>query len=139
MAENDRSKKMKLQPGQRAAILNAPEGYLAELAPLPDGVELLQTAEGSLDWVQVFVLTQAELEAVLPRVLPVLKPVSLLWISFPKGASRLQSDLTRDKGWDSIQGTHLKWVTLISVNETWSAFCFRPLRPGEETNNFMVH
>ena len=69
---------------------------------------------------------------------PALKPMSLLWISFPKGASKLQTDLTRDKGWDSIQSTNLKWVTLISVNETWSAFGFRPARPGEALNDFMA-
>ena len=132
MAENERCKKMRLKPGMRAAILNAPPGYLAELVPLPENVELLQSAQGQFDWVQLFVQTKAELEAALPRALPALKPESFLWISFPKGSSKMQTDLTRDKGWEGIRATDLKWVTLISVNATWSAFGFRLLRAGEE-------
>jgi hypothetical protein len=63
-----------------------------------------------------------------------LKPVSLLWISFPKGSSKIQTDLTRDKGWDSVRD--LKWVTLVSVDETWSAFSLRPYKPGEAKQTF---
>lgn len=132
-------KKLKLKPGLRATILNAPAGYLDELSPLPEGVQLLQAAEGKFDWVQIFVHTQANLGSVLPQALPRLKPLSLLWISYPRGSSKLQTDLTRDKGWDSIQGRNLKRVTLISGNETWSAFGFRPARPGEALNDFMAH
>ncbi len=119
--------KMKLKSGFRAAILNAPDGYLKELSP--EGVSLDQSLSGQYDWIQIFVRSQAELEALIPKVKAALKPVSLLWISFPKGTSKIQTDLTRDKGWDSVQG--LKWVTLISVNETWSAFSLRPPKPGE--------
>jgi len=121
------SVKMKLKPGSRAAILNAPDGYLKEFSP--EGVSLDQSLSGQYDWIQIFVRSQAELEALIPKVEAALKSVSLLWISFPKGTSKIQTDLTRDKGWDSVQG--LKWVTLISVNETWSAFSLRLPKPGE--------
>jgi hypothetical protein len=67
----------------------------------------------------------------LPKVVKALKPDSLLWLTFPKGTSKIQTDLTRDKGWDAVQQADLKWVTLISVNDTWSAFAVRPYRPGE--------
>ena len=65
-----------------------------------------------------------------------LKPDSLLWISFPKGTSKIQTHLTRDKDWDALRQTDLKWITLISVNETWSAFALRPYKPGEERQTF---
>lgn len=41
MAERALAKKMKLRPRSRVAILNAPEGYRKELAPLPKDVELV--------------------------------------------------------------------------------------------------
>ncbi len=41
------------------------------------------------------------------------------------------ADLSRDKGWEALEGTNLKWVTLVSVNPTWSAFALRLYRPGE--------
>jgi len=71
-----------------------------------------------------------------PQVVASLKPTSLLWISFPKGTSRIQTDLTRDVGWDSLQPAGLKWTNMISVDETWSAFSLRHFRPGEARKSF---
>lgn len=132
MAENQLAKKMKLKPGLRAAVINAPDDYLKELAPLPAGVEVLEKLQGKFDWVQFFARNKAELERLLPKAVRALKPESLLWVTFPKGTSKMQTDLTRDKGWESLHGIELKWVNLISVNALWSAFAMRPYREGEE-------
>jgi hypothetical protein len=136
MPESALAKKLKLKSEQRAAILNAPEGYLEQLRPLPDGVELLDHVEGQVDWAQLFVRNKAELERTAPAVIASLKPESLLWISFPKGTSKIQTDLTRDKGWDSLQQAGLKWIILVSVNDTWSAFAVRPYKLGEKRQSF---
>ncbi len=136
MPESPLARKMKLKPGQRAALVNAPEGYLKELGPLPAGVKVAEQFQGQFDWIQIFVKTKAEADKLTPRAIRALKPDSLLWISFPKGTSKIQTDLTRDKGWDSLQKADLKWVNLISVNETWSAFALRPYKPGEKRQSF---
>jgi hypothetical protein len=136
MSENPLLKKIKLKPGQHAAIINAPDGYVEALQPLPEDVEMAGDLVGTFDWVQLFVRTQAELEQVLPRVRAALKPAGMLWITFPKGTSKIQTDLTRDKGWDALQELDLKWINLISVDETWSAFSLRPYKPGEERQSF---
>ena len=134
--ENALVKKLKLKPGSRIAILNAPLGYLDELKPLPEGVDMFDRLVGAFDWIQIFVKNKAEIDYLALATIQALKPKSLLWISFPKGTSKIQTDLTRDKGWDIFQGTDLKWVNLISVNETWSAFCVRPYRKGEIRRSF---
>jgi hypothetical protein len=131
MPESALAKKMKLKAGARATVINAPAGHLKELAPLPAGVELSEKLQGRFDWIQAFVRTSAELKRLAPRLVKALAEESLLWISFPKGSSGIQTDLTRDKGWDALKGVDLKWVSLISVNDTWSAFCLRPYKPGE--------
>jgi len=136
MPESALARKLKLRAGQRAALLNAPEGYLGALRPLPDGVELLDHIEGQVAWVQLFVRDKSELDRMAPQVIAALKPESLLWITFPKGTSKIQTDLTRDKGWDTIQQAGLKWITLVSVDETWSAFALRPYKTGEKRQSF---
>ena len=136
MTENPLLKKMKLKPGQRAAIINAPGGYVETLQPLPEEVELAEDLAGTFDWVQLFVKTQAELEQEIAHVRAALKPASMLWITFPKGTSKIQTDLTRDKGWDALHAIDLKWINLISVDQTWSAFALRPYKPGEERQSF---
>ena len=107
MAESALAKKMKLRPGSRVAILNAPEGYRKELAPLPKDVELVGQLRGKFDWIQLFVRTRTEPEASAPRAIAALKPESMLWISFPKGSSKIQTDLTRDQGWGSLRTVDL--------------------------------
>ncbi len=123
--------KLKLKPNARAALVRAPEGYLDQLGPLPAGVTVATGLRGQFDWVQIFVKNQSEISALAPQAVAALKPTSLLWISFPKGSSKMQTDLTRDKGWEALHAYDLRWVTLVSVNDTWSAFAMRPLRPGE--------
>jgi hypothetical protein len=136
MAESALAKKMKIKPGQKIAVLGAPEGYLAKLKPLPSGVEITEKLQGKLDWIQVFVKSKAELDRIAPKAAQALKPEGSLWLTFPKGSSKVQTDLTRDKGWDSVAKLNLKWITLVSVDDTWSAFSLRPYRPGEARQSF---
>jgi hypothetical protein len=136
MAECALVQKLKVMPGQRMAVVEAPSGYLETLTPLPEGAELVEDLNGMFDWVQLFTGTRADLERLLPSVRAALKPESLLWITFPKGTSRIQTDLTRDKGWDAVREADLKWLNLISVNDTWSAFSLRPYKPGEQRQPF---
>jgi hypothetical protein len=131
MPESPLAKKMKLRPGNRALILNAPKGYRRELEPLPEGVELVEQLRGKFDWIQLFVRTEAELKSLAPMAIAAMSAESMLWISFPKGSSKIQTDLTRDMGWSSLRGVDLKWVNQVSVNPTWSAFALRTYKPGE--------
>lgn len=55
MPEGRLAKKMKLQAAQRAALVNAPVGYMKPLSPLPEGVDLSQKLRDEFDWVQAFV------------------------------------------------------------------------------------
>jgi hypothetical protein len=129
MPESLLAKKMKLKPGARAAVINAPEKYLKELK---HDTGVAQKLSGKFDWIQVFAKNKKELASLAPKAASALKPDSMLWLSFPKGTSDIQTDLTRDKGWEGVQKLDLKWVNLVSVNESWSAFALRPYKPGEK-------
>lgn len=133
MPESPLAKKMKLKPGASAAVINAPENYVTELK---HDTAMSPTLNGKFDWIQIFVKSKAELDGLAPKVAKALKPESMLWISFPKGTSKIQTDLTRDKGWEGVQALDLKWVNLVSVNEAWSAFALRPYKEGEKRQSF---
>lgn len=132
MSDNPLVKKLKLKPGARAVVVNAPPGYIESLTPLPKGATLLEALDGKFDWIQAFIKDKSQIDALAPTLIESLNPNSLLWICFPKGTSKIQTDLTRDRGWDSLQESDLKWVTLVSIDPTWSAFCLRPYKPGEQ-------
>jgi hypothetical protein len=133
MAESSLAKKMKLKPRARAAVINAPENYFQDLK---HDSEIFEKLSGKFDWIQIFVKNKAELDKLIPKAARALKPESILWISFPKGSSENQTDLTRDKGWENVQALDLKWITLISVNESWSAFSLRPYKEGEKHQTY---
>jgi len=132
-SESPLAKKLKLKPGLKAAVLNAPDGYLQELKHDPD---ISTKLNGKFDWLQIFARNKKELDALAPKAAAALKPDSILWLSFPKGSSKIQTDLTRDKGWEILQSLGLKWITLVSINENWSAFALRPYRVGEKKQAF---
>ena len=135
MPDSPLAKKLKLKPGLKAAVLNAPEKYLSELK---HDSEISQKLGGKFDWIQIFAKNKKELDSLAPKAVSALKPDSILWLSFPKGTSKLQTDLTRDKGWGILHGVDLKFITLISVNEQWSAFALRPYKEGEQKQSFRL-
>ena len=133
MTESPLAKKMKLKSGLKAAVINAPENYVDTLK---HDTALSPTLNGKFDWIQIFVQHRSQLDALAPKAAKALRPESILWISFPKGTSKIQTDLTRDKGWESLRKLDLKWINLVSVNDTWSAFALRPYQEGEKKQSF---
>ena len=131
MASKTLAEKLKLKPGSRAALLNAPQAELSMLGHLPKGVQLQTSLDGEFDWILLFARSQKDLAEVFPPAAASLRPDGVLWAAFPKGSSGFQSDLTRDQGWDITDSANLKWVILISVDDEWSAFGFRHYKPNE--------
>jgi hypothetical protein len=127
MTENAVIKKLQVKPGQRALFLNAPEGYVASLGRLPDGVALIDGPDGTLDFVQLFVRDSAELAHFVPAALAAIKLDGVLWIAYPKQSAKVKTDITRDRGWEPITARGLRPVTQIAIDETWSALRWRPI------------
>lgn len=127
MPETPIAKKLGMKPAQKALLLNAPEGYIQALEPLPAGVEVKTVAEGTFDFIQVFCYGKADVDRYAPMVLQALKPNGLLWLAYPKKTSKITTDISRDVGWDALLAAGMQGVSLIAVDETWSAFRFRPV------------
>lgn len=119
--------KLGIKPGQRLLILQAPEGYLQKLDPLPENTELQTNTAGKFDFIQIFAHKREDVERLTPEALQALKPRGQLWFAYPKLSSKVKTDLTRDHGWDSLVEAGWRVVTLISIDDTWSALRFRPL------------
>ncbi len=64
--------------------------------------------------------------ATFSNSMPTLKPDGLLWICYPKGGSRVKTDLNRDILWEEMKKYKLAGVAMVSVDNVWSAMRFRP-------------
>jgi hypothetical protein len=119
------SQKLRIKEGMKLLTLHAPAGFAAGLRPLPAAVTI-STAANNFQQVHWFVKNKREMEKDLDKVLKLLKGDIVCWIYYPKGTSSLQTDLSRDKGWELLmKHDELQWLSLISFDDTWSAFGMR--------------
>jgi hypothetical protein len=120
------AKKLLIKPGKRWLFYSAPDNYLAILEPLPEGAEASFSPEGDFDGVQLFVLNSIDLASSLKTIIPVLKPDTIFWISYPKKSSGIKSDLEMMSSWDEVGKYGYRGVAAAAVNDTWTALRFRP-------------
>ena len=119
------SGKLRIKPKDVLLTLNAPADFKKDLWPLPTGVTI-STNIKNYQQVHWFVLNKAQMEKEMDKVLKMVTGDITCWIYYPKGTSKIQSDLTRDKGWEKLlKHDELSWISLISFNDTWSTFAFR--------------
>ena len=131
----DVARKTKLAGASSPAIVNAtPDDHAAFEAAR--GGPIPATVSAGHDWIVLYAGDRAALEAALPSVARVLRSPGTLWIAYPKGSSKRQSDLTRDNGWEAVRETDLMWLTLVAIDDAWSAFSLRHHKPGEARQTF---
>jgi hypothetical protein len=119
-------KKLGLKPGMRALVLGAPSGYMNALTPLPDQVEVSQNVGSTHEFVQVFVTKKSDIAKSAKKLLHSATPGALVWITYPKKTSGVDSDLSREAVWAAMEGTGWRPVSQIAIDEVWSALRFRP-------------
>ena len=122
MPENPIFKKMRLQPGQQILLLNASPEWQTFFAQ-NHTVSILPEKPAYL--ILFFAPDKATLEKLMPVVKQVISPDGIVWAAYPKGASKNQTDQTRDKGRDSVSPEEWQYLSLISLDDKWSAFSFR--------------
>ena len=127
MAASPLTKKLGIKAGHKVLVMNAPEGYLDSLTDLPQGIEPTTIADGTFDFVQVFVSSKADVDYLGPTGLGALQPGGFLWFSYTEKSSKITTDISRDTGWDSLTAAKMRPVSQISIDETWSALRFRPV------------
>jgi hypothetical protein len=116
--------KLGIKPGAAIAILNAPKGYDRILGRLPAQVTRKATAASPLDFIQFFTQERRELERKFAGLARALAPAGMLWISWPKQASGVATDLTEDVIRAVGLGHGLVDVKVAAVDEVWSGLKF---------------
>jgi len=116
------AQKLKIKENFSLLTVNAPADFKKNIGELPKGVKISNDSK-NFDQVHWFVMNKAQMDKELTKVLKLMKDDVILWIYYPKGTSKLQTDLTRDKGWDNLlKHDELGWISLISFDDTWSTF-----------------
>jgi hypothetical protein len=115
------ARKLSLKDGQRVWWDGMPESVRDEIAAEGLALDLLTTPEAPLDSAHIFVTDYADMADRLAALRPLLAPGGFLWVSWPKKASKVPTDITEDRIRDSIlPSTDLVDVKVCAVDSTWS-------------------
>ena len=74
-----------------------------------------------MDLIQIFLTSKKELEAQLGKLRNLIKPDGLLWVTYPKGTTKIKADINRDSINAYAHSIGLQGVAMISIDDTWSA------------------
>jgi len=114
------AKKLEIREGSRLYIWDGPKDYLDLVAPLPAGVRFAKGLDSNADLVHVFVTARPLLERALRTLRQTLRAEATVWVSWPKKASKVRTDVTEDvirevalpMGWVDVK--------VCAVDEIWS-------------------
>lgn len=114
------AKKLGIGEACRVHTIEAPSDYRELLAPLPDGVRFEKKLSKEVDVVHLFVVRRAALSRAVGSLRKALRPDAALWVSWPKKASGVETDVTEDVIREVALPTGFVDVKVCAVDETWS-------------------
>lgn len=114
------AKKLGISEGCLVVIYNAPDNYLDLLKPLPPHVVFNNMVSEQTDMVHVFTDSKAELGSILKGLRTAIKPDGMVWVSWPKKASKVPTDITEDTIRDIALPLGFVDVKVCAVSEVWS-------------------
>ena len=120
------AEKLGLKPGMSAYLLDAPAGYLDALGDAAMHADFAASLEGAaaLDFIHAFFTDRAALLAQLPQLKAALAPTGALWISWPKKAAKVPTDIDETAVREAGLAVGLVDIKIAAVDPTWSALKF---------------
>jgi hypothetical protein len=114
------AKKLGISEGSRVLLENPPKNYPELLAPIPSGVEFETQLSPSTDVIHVFAESREVLTSALKRLRVSIRPSAAIWVSWPKKASKVQTDITEDRIREAALPLGLVDIKVCAVSEVWS-------------------
>ncbi len=116
-------KKLKLKG--KGIVINSPANLKTEFEKHSFKTELSlnEKNENTL----IFINNKTELLQFLEQDLKNIESDSVLWFAYPKGTSKMKTDINRDSIRETVEKYNITTVSAILIDETWSGLRFRPI------------
>ncbi len=114
------AKKLGIKEGHVVAVLNGPDHLDLLLDPLPLDVTFRTSARGKADVVLLFTKSRAEFERRIDGLSRMIFPNAMIWICWPKRASKVPTDMSEDVVRDVALPKGLVDVKVCAIDATWS-------------------
>ena len=117
------AQKLGLKENMRIHLINVPVNYY-ELAELDQKAEFTKLNKHDYEFVHIFSSDENKLIKEVQGIIPHLTKDALLWISWPKKSSKIDSTLDKWKVMEIGQAAGLVDVKILSYNQDWSSLKF---------------
>jgi hypothetical protein len=114
------AQKLGLKPGIRAWFCNMPDSVRAQVDPQALRIEEYEAASDGLQAAHIFVTERAKLERELDALLTLIDRNGFIWVSWPKKAARVETDVTEDVIRAVALPKGLVDIKVCAVDEIWS-------------------
>ena len=114
------ARKLSLKDGQRVYWQDMPDSVRAAIEAEGLALHLLRAPEPLIDAAHIFVTERAALEARVRRLLPLIERSGFIWVSWPKKAAKVPTDITEDVIRDIVLPLGLVDVKVCAVDAIWS-------------------
>jgi hypothetical protein len=114
------AKKLGIKEGSSVAVVNAPDNFDDLIAPLPQGVSIVQKPVAGCDLIHFFTNSRDELARGLVKYKQLIKQDGTIWVSWYKKAAKLPSEITEDIVRDVALPLGLVDIKVCAVDEKWS-------------------
>ncbi|MCW5912791.1 MAG: DUF3052 family protein [Cyclobacteriaceae bacterium] len=119
------AKKLGIKDSISMRVIAEPHEYWDWLAPLPPSVRVVKRLTTQpIDFIHAFVKTRSEFESLFLTLKSTLDKDGMLWVSWPKKASGVATDLDENKIRDFGLANGLVDVKVCAVDDTWSGLKF---------------
>jgi len=113
-------KKLGIQEGSKLFLAGAPENYLKWVAPLPKAVTISPRMYSDVTLAHLFCTQKSQLQKLLRASFGKLSPNGVIWVSWPKKASKVTTDITEDTIREIALPMGLVDIKVCAVDEVWS-------------------
>jgi hypothetical protein len=115
------ARKLSLKDGMRVWWEDMPDSVRDEIGRESLALEHLAAPAPPIEAAHIFVTARADMEGRIARLRPLLAPAGFIWVSWPKKASKLPTDITEDGIREVIlPETDLVDVKVCAIDATWS-------------------
>ena len=115
------AKKLGIKPGTKlVAVGDVPDEYTSWLGPLPEAATIAGKGKPPFEAVHLFVTKRAELAKHLEHLRKTLVPDGYVWISWPKRASKVPTNITEDGIREVALPLGFVDIKVCAVSEVWS-------------------
>ena len=113
-------KKLGIKEGFIVCAIDAPAGYRLLLKPLPAAVQFKSAPSAATNLVHVFATQRSSLERALRDLRSRLSPSAAIWVSWPKRASKVPTDITEDTIREIALPLGFVDIKVCAVTDVWS-------------------